>query len=91
MHKLDLEPFKLKVRAAGLYLVRHLGSPVRDVRTGRLLGRALFVPFRGKLHVIGLEASVVPVFAPQERLTYWKQELTFTTHPPPDFPHEQGA
>ena len=88
---MDFEQFKLKVRAAGLYLIRRLGSPVRDVRTGRVVGRALFVPFRGKLHVIGLEAHVVPVFAPQERLTYWQQELTFTTHPPPDFPHEPGA
>ena len=87
----ELESLKLKLRAAGLYLVRRLGSPVRDARTGRLLGRALFVPFRGKLHVIGLEANVIPVFAPQERLTYWNQELAFTTHPPPDFPHEPGA
>lgn len=88
---MDWEPFKLKVRAAGLALVQRFGSPVYDTRTGRLLGRALFVPFRGKLHVIGLEANVRPVFAPQARLTYWKQELVFTTHPPPDFPHEPGA
>ena len=87
----DPEKLKLKARALGLYLARHLGSPVRDVRTGQLLGRAIFVPFRGKLHVIGLEANVLPVFAPQDRLTYWKQELAFTTHPPPDFPHEPGA
>ena len=87
----DLKQIKLKARAVGLYLVRHLGSPVRDARTGQMLGRALFVPFRGKLHVIGLEANVIPVFAPQERLTYWKQDLAFTTHPPPDFPHEPGA
>ena len=87
----DLESLKLRARAAGLLLVRRLGSPVHDVRTGRLLGRAVFVPFRGKLHVIGLEANVVPVFAPQARLTYWKQELAFTTHPAPDFPHEPRA
>ncbi len=87
----DLEKSKLKLRAAGLALVRRFGSPVRDTRTGALLGRALFIPFGGKLHVIGLEASVIPVFAAQDRLTYWKQELAFTTHPPPDFPHEPGA
>ena len=56
-----------------------------------MLGRALLVPFRGRIHVIGLDANVVPEFAPQERLTYWKQELRFTTHPPPDFSHEPGA
>lgn len=87
----DLEKWKLKLRGLGLALVARFGSPVYDTRTGRRLGRALFVPFRGKLHVIGLEASVIPVFAPQERLTYWKQELVFTTHPPPDFSHEPGA
>ncbi len=87
----DLENLKLRVRAVGLYVARFLGTTVRDARTGRVLGRALFVPFRGKVHVIGLEASVIPVFAPQDRLTYWKQELAFTTHPPPDFPHEPGA
>ena len=88
---MDWESLKLKVRAVGLSLVRRFGSPVYDTRTGRRLGRALFIPFRGKLHVIGLEANVRPVFAPQDRLTYWKQELRFTTHPAPDFPHEPGA
>ena len=87
----DLEKLKLKARAFGLALIRRLGSPVRDARTGQLLGRAVFIPFGGKVHVIGLEANVIPVFAPQERLTYWRQELAFTTHPPPDFPHEPGA
>lgn len=91
MSKVDVGKLKLKVRAVGLYLARRLGTTVRDVRTGQVLGRALFVPFRGKLHVIGLEANVVPVFEPQGRLTYWKQELAFTTHPPPDFPHEPGT
>ena len=73
----------LVVRAA-----RALGSPVVDQRTGRVVGRALIVSFHGKVHLIGLEAAVRPVFLPQERLTYWKQEMGFTTHPAPDFPHE---
>ncbi len=79
---------KLALRAVVLKAARLLGSPVRDVRTGQTLGRALLVPFRGKVHVIGLDAAVRPVFVPQQRLTYWKQELGFTAHPPPDFPHE---
>ena len=78
----------MALRAVVLYLARLLGSPVVDQRTGRTLGRALVVPFRSKIHVIGLHASVRPVFLPQERLTFWKQELGFTTHPAPDFPHE---
>lgn len=83
-----LEQIKLTLRAMVVKAARLLGSPVRDVRTGQPLGRALLVPFRGKIHVVGLDASVIPVFLPQKRLTYWKQELGFTVHPPPDFPHE---
>ena len=86
-----MEPLKLALRAIVLWAARLLGSTVVDVRTGKVLGRALLVPFRGRVHVIGLDAAVIPVFAPQDRLTYWKQELGFTVHPPPDFPHESGA
>ena len=81
----------MALRAVVLHVARALGSRVVDARTGQVLGRALLVPFRGRIHVIGLDANVVPEFAPQERLTYWKQELRFTTHPPPDFSHEPGA
>jgi hypothetical protein len=73
------------IRAAGLAIVRRIGSPVVDRRTGDVVGRALFIPWRGKIHVIGLEKAVAPMFLPQQRLTYWKQEIGFTTHPPPDF------
>ena len=86
-----MEPLKLALRSVVLRVARRLGSPVVDVRTGQVLGRALLVPFRGRVHVIGLNVAVRPVFAPQARLTYWKQELGFTAHPPPDFPHEPGA
>jgi hypothetical protein len=86
-----MESLKLAVRALLLSFARLVGSQLVDVRTGRVLGRALLVPFRGKIHVIGLETPVVPIFAPQDRLTYWKQELGFTAHPPPDFPHEPSA
>lgn len=86
-----LSKLKLTLRALGFRLVRRLGSPVVDARTGETIGRALFVPLRGKIHVIGLETSVVPVFVPQTHLTYWRQELGFTVHSPPDFPHEPRA
>ncbi len=81
---------KMFVRWLGLEAVRRCGSRIIDVRTGKDLGRALFVPFGGKIHVIGLQTAA-PVFWPQERLTYWKQELGFTVLPPPDFPHEPGS
>ena len=83
-----MERIKLALRAFVVKAARRLGSPVRDVRTGKVVGRAMVIAFRGKVYVIGLETAVVPVFLPQERLTYWKQELGFTAHPPPDFSHE---
>ncbi len=42
-----MEPLKLALRAVVLRVARLLGSPVVDVRTGQVLGRALLVPFRG--------------------------------------------
>ncbi len=71
-----------------LRLARWLGSEIIDARTGRPLGRALLIAWRGRAWVIGLEREVRPVFLPQTRLTYWRQELGFATHPEPDFPHE---
>lgn len=59
-----------------------------DIESGRTLGRALFIPWRGKIHVIGLDATVRPIFLPQKRLTYWKQEIGFMVHPSVDFPRE---
>jgi hypothetical protein len=74
------------VRDAGVRLLRACGSDIVDAETGAVIGRALLVPWRGRIKVIGLETPVRPVFLAQPRLTYWKQELGFTTHPPPDFP-----
>lgn len=76
------------IRRLVLALARSVGSRITDAETGRVLGRAFLFPWRGKIAVIGLDAEVKPVFLPQERLTYWKQDLGFTVHQPPDFPHE---
>ena len=70
----------------GLALARRLGTKIIDQRTGESLGRAFVFAWRGRIHVIGLHVAVRPTFLPQQRVTYWKQELGFTTHPPPDFP-----
>ncbi len=68
------------------------GGRVIDQRTGQSVGKAIFIPWRGKVRVIGLEDKrVIPAFESQERLTYWNQSLTFSTHPEPDFPHERKA
>jgi hypothetical protein len=75
------------IRSAGLKIAQTIGTRVKDFPSGRSLGRALVIPWRGKIHVIGLEAAVRPMFEPQKRLTYWKQEIVFTEHPSPDFPN----
>ncbi len=80
--------FSNAVRSVVLALARSIGSKIVDAETGRVLGRAFLIPWRGKIAVIGLDAEVRPVFLPQKRLTYWKQELGFALHQPPDFPHE---
>ena len=77
-----------KLRDLGLAIARLFASDLVDFRTGKKIGRALLLPWRGKIHVIGLNESVQVAFIPQERLTFWKQEIGFTVHPPPDFPHE---
>lgn len=83
-----MSPLRARVRAAGLAIARTIGTQIIDQRTGQPLGRALIIPWRGKIHVIGLSTAVRPMFLPQERLTYWKQEFGFATHEPPDFPSE---
>jgi hypothetical protein len=75
------------IRSIGLSLARIFGTRVTDVQTGRLLDKALIIPWRGKIHVIGLQKNVRPMFQPQKRLTYWKQTIGFTAHVPPDFSH----
>ena len=69
-----------------------IGARVIDQRTGQTIGKALFIPWKGKLRIIGLEGKrVIPSFESQQRLTYWHQSLTFSTHPEPDFPNERKA
>jgi hypothetical protein len=80
------------IRALGLKIAQTIGTRVNDFPSGRSLGRVLIIPWRGKIHVIGLDVAVrhvaaCPMFQPQKRLTYWKQEIVFTEHPPPDFPN----
>jgi len=76
------------LRSIGLFSARLIGTRLTDFQTGCDLGKTLIIPWRGKVHVIGLKTAVRVVFLPQKRLTYWKQEIGFTTHPPPDFPNE---
>ncbi|MGB8167935.1 MAG: hypothetical protein WCF18_10620 [Chthoniobacteraceae bacterium] len=81
-----MHPLKKIVRDLGLAIFRACGSTIIDAETGAKLGRAFLFPWRGSVIIIGLDTPVRPIFRPQTRLTYWKQELGFTAHPPPDFP-----
>lgn len=81
-----IRSLKVALRACFLVLIKPISWRIYDCRTGKPLGRALFIPWRGRILVIGSEGTLIPVFLPQDRLTYWKQELGFTTHPTPDFP-----
>lgn len=77
-------------RSIAVSLARLAGTKIVDVESGRTLGKAFAISWRGKVHLIGLETAVRSTFLPQKRLTYWKQEIGFTTQPPPDFPKEVG-
>jgi hypothetical protein len=72
-------------RAFVLKVAHTIGTRITDYRSGRSFGRALIIPWRGKIHVVGLKEPLRAMFQPQKRLTYWKQEIVFTEHPPPDF------
>lgn len=77
------------VRSIILTIAHTFGSRIIEYKTGRDLGKALIIPWRGKIHVIGLAEAVRPSFLPQKRLTYWKQEIGFTVQDTPDFPNER--
>jgi hypothetical protein len=78
---------RMLIRQVGLAIARRLASDLRDDATGEHLGRALLIPWRGKIHVIGLDRPLLVEWSRQKRLTYWKQEIGFTTHGPVDFPN----
>jgi hypothetical protein len=90
--KTFVEPIMRKLLRSLILRIAHVGGArIVDYRTGRNLGKALIIPWRGKIHFIGLKEAVRASFLPQTRLTYWKQELGFTVHEPPDFANERAA
>lgn len=78
----------LLIRNLVVWIFRRLGTRVVDRRTGKVLGPAFFIGWNGRIVAIGLEnePALKPEFLPQETLTYWKQEIGFSSHPHPDFP-----
>jgi hypothetical protein len=84
-----MKTIKLKlIRPGLLFLIRMFGTNIRDARTGEIIGRVLFVPWRGKILVLGPGLDLLPEFLPQPRQSFWKYELGFTRHQSPDFPNE---
>jgi len=74
------------IKTLVLFVARTFGTTIRDCRTGAALGRGLMFSWRGKVHLIGVQAALVPVPLPQVRVTYWHQAVGFTKHPPLAFP-----
>jgi hypothetical protein len=72
-------------------VVRLFGMRVHDVETGADLGKYLFIPWQGRIVVIGVgnahTQAFQPAFLPQARASYASQVLGFKQHSPPDFPN----
>lgn len=67
-------------------LARLLGTKIRDIYTGEVLGHGFLVPWRGRLHLVAYKGiALIPVFQKQENLTYSRQTMGFTHHPEVDF------
>lgn len=84
-----MRPAKL-YRTIFTLLVKLFGTTLVDHRTGEKVAKAFMICWRGRIYLFGLQGKdqVIPMFLPQERLSFWKREIGFTTHPPPDFPRE---
>jgi len=85
------QTLKLHIRNLGVRFFQRIGSDIHDERTGERLGRGFLFAWRDRIHLIGVDASLIPVPLRQKRITYWKQEIGFTTHPKPDFPRREPA
>jgi hypothetical protein len=74
-------------------MVRTLGTDIEDYRTGKKIARALVLCWRGRIHLLGLrgEDQVIPLFLPQEKMSFWNRQIGFTIHPRPDFPREPAT
>lgn len=83
-----IQSIRLQLRSFVIRIAQLLGSDLMDYRNGKKIGRALLIPWRGKIIVVGLQAVVRPVFLPTNSIHYWKQEISFTLHDTPDFPRE---
>jgi|688.fasta_scaffold22875_10 hypothetical protein len=70
---------------------RVIGMKIRDQATGKVLGRALCIPFGGKIHWFGYTGTqfVLPAFEPRDGQNYSHHQIVFKVHSVPDFPNER--
>ncbi len=69
------------------WFVRVFGRSVLDERTGQSLGKAICIPWRGRIWLAGLhEPYVRAVFLAESRVRYGRHRVGFATHEIPDFP-----
>jgi hypothetical protein len=92
---MNLRKFRTFANRFLIGLAKVFGMRLIDEDTKEVLGKALIIPFRGKIHLIGFHSPgdhgfVIPQFDTQERATYWKQSIVFARHPIPDYPHEHS-
>ncbi len=69
------------------WLAARLGSKIHDQENGRLLGKAFFLPWGGRILIIGY-TGISPLRAitlPTRRLDYWRQRIGFTGPHEPNF------
>lgn len=68
-------------------LINRLGKPIRDERTGKILGCGIVWRWRGQIWLIGLHRPYVrAVFLPQMNLKYARHRIGFATPEPVDYP-----
>ncbi len=68
-------------------LIEWLGRPIRDERTGEIIGRGMVWCWWGRAWLIGLHRPYVrAVFLPQGDLKYARHRIGFATPEPVDYP-----
>jgi hypothetical protein len=79
---------KKNFRTFGLIIVKLLGSVIRDHEDQSILGRALIVSFRGRIHIFGYQGVPLrPVCVAQDGVKYWRICIGFTKAATPDYPN----
>ncbi len=80
------------IHQLGLRLINLFSREITDCVSGKRLGRGLLVGWGGSASVLGYKGRpLIPVFCPQKRLSFWRQQLGFSAHPDPDFPRIAGV